>query len=318
MTMRLDPELAAIFAPMPPMPSVRTMGIPQYRAMINGVIATAPRHDAPLAKVEDRTIATAAGAIPVRVYSPLGEAPFPLLVYYHGGGFVIGDLNISDTMCRALCSGVGAVVMSVDYRLAPENPFPAAHDDCYAALCWAAVHAAEIGGDAARLAVVGDSAGANLSAAMTLRACDRGGPPIAAQFLMYPSPEYPDITKGSYKELADAPMLASDDVLFYWEQYLRDGASRTDPDACPIHAKSLARLPPAFVAIAECDPTKDAADAYADALRAAGVDTVKRLYPGMPHGFYFWIAHSRVARDAMAEACAWLSGHFKAPVPVPE
>jgi acetyl esterase len=311
MTMRLDPEIAAIFAQLPPMPSLRSMDLRQYRAMINGAVANAPRHDVPLARVEDRTLTTAAGVLAVRVYVPRGEAPFPLLVYYHGGGYVSGDLNISDTMCRALCAGVPAVVMSVDYRLAPEHPFPAANDDCYAALCWAAEHATDLGGDASRLVVAGDSAGANLSAAMTLRARDRGGPAIAAQFLMYPSPEYPDITQGSFQELTDAPMLSRDDALFYWQQYLRDEVSRTDPDACPMHAKTLAGLPPAFVSIAECDPSKDAADAYADALAAAGVETVKRLYAGMPHGFYFWLGHSRVAADAMAEACAWLSGCLK-------
>lgn len=315
--MQIDPEIAAVLAHVPPMPPLRTVDIPQYRASINAVTASVPRHDVPLAGVEDRTVATAAGAIPVRIYTPLGEGPFPLILHYHGGGFVIGDLNVSDAICRAICAGAGGVVVSVDYRLAPEHPFPAAPDDCYAALCWAVEHAAEIGADASRLAVVGDSAGGNLSAAMTLRARDRGGPAIAAQFLMYPAPDFPDVTQGSYKALADAPMLTAEDIIFYWEQYLPDAAARNDQEACPIRADSLRDLPPAFVGIAECDPSRDGADAYADALAAAGVETVKRLYPGMPHGFYTWIGQSRVAAAAMAEACAWLTETLNARVAKP-
>jgi acetyl esterase len=260
-----------------------------------------------LKSIADHTIAAGGVDLPVRVYTPEGEGPLPLLVYFHGGGYVIGDLNIADSICRALSHRGGCVVMSVDYRLAPEHPFPVPNDDAYAAVLWASRCAAEIGADPARLAVGGDSAGANLSAAVTLRARDGNGPKLRAQVLMYPSTNYPNADTQSFTEYADGPMLTADDSFFYWAQYLGDvEKNRTNPDACPSLAASHADLPPAFVATAECDPSRDSGEAYAAKLTEAGVQTIMRRYAGMPHGFFTWVGHVKAVDRAMDELTAWL------------
>jgi acetyl esterase len=305
--MPLDSEIAAILQQMPQMPAAGSMPIAALRLGVNQATAAAPKLDVPLESITDRSIDGPDGALPVRIYTPKGRAPFPLLVYFHGGGYVIGDLNIADGICRALSYMGDCIVMSVDYRLAPEHPFPVPNDDAFGAVRWASLHAEEIGADPNRLAVGGDSAGANLSAAVTLRARDGGGPKLRAQVLMYPSTSYPDPNSPSFREYADGPMLTAEDSLFYWRQYLGDGAqNRTNPDACPSLAASHRDLPPAFVATAECDPSRDSGEAYAAKLKAAGIPTMLRRYAGMPHGFFTWVGHVQAVDRAMDELCAWL------------
>ncbi|RVT89716.1 alpha/beta hydrolase [Sphingomonas crocodyli] len=308
--MTLDPAIKALLEATPRTPSIIGADIPAYRAAINAATAAAPRYDVPLASVADRTIDLPGRSIGIRIYTPQGDGPFPIVAYYHGGGFVIGDLEVADAICRAIASGTGAVLVSVDYRLAPEHPFPAANDDAWDALNWIVDHAADLNGDPARIAVAGDSAGANISASMTLRA-RAAGLPLAAQVLMYGAPAYPDLTLPSFNEHANGPLITRDEAIYYWGHYLPDPADRTNPDAAAAHATSHAGLPPAFVASGECDPTRDTGEAYADLLAAAGVPTVKRRYAGMPHGFFSWVPYVPSVRTAMGELCEWLLGKLE-------
>jgi acetyl esterase len=234
---------------------------------------------------EDRSVPGFDGNdIPVRVYRPQSDAPLPIVVYFHGGGFVIGDIVTHDTTCQRLAAGVPAVVVSVDYRLAPEHRFPAAVDDCEAATKWVSAHAADLGGDPARLAVAGDSAGGNLAAVIARRARDAGGPPIAFQLLVYPGT---DMTRSlpSHTENGTGYLLDAAAMRWFLENYLAD-ADPKQPDASPLFVEDLSGLPPAFVLTAEFDPLRDEGEAYADRLRAAGVKVTSSRYDGMIHGFY--------------------------------
>jgi acetyl esterase len=309
--MQLDPQIAEIIKQIPPLPPFRSVSPAELRKIGDEMSAAIPKLDVPLASVADREIATPGGNLRVRIYTPEGSGPFPLLCYFHGGGYVVGDLNSADPICRGLSAGAGCVVMSVDYRLSPEHPFPCANDDAHAAVLWASQNADEINADPGRLAVGGDSAGANLSAAVTLRAREAGGPKLVAQLLMYPSPSYPDTRSASFLEYAAGPLMTADDALYFWDQYLPNlERDRINPDACALHASNHRGLPPAFVANAECDPTLDSGEAYADALQAAGVPTMRRIYSGLPHGFFGWIGFSKKAEAAMAELSAWLKQQF--------
>ena len=234
---------------------------------------------------QDRTVPGVDGNdIPVRIYRPQSDQPLPVVVYFHGGGFVIGDIATHDTTCHRLAAGVPAVIVSVDYRLAPEHPFPAAVDDCEAATKWVSAHASEIGGDSSRLAVAGDSAGGNLSAVIARRARDAGGPPIAFQLLVYPAT---DMTRSmpSHTENGSGYLLDADAINWFMENYMGDADLR-QPDASPLFVDDLSGLPPAFVLTAEFDPLRDEGEAYADRLREAGVQVAASRYDGMIHGFY--------------------------------
>jgi acetyl esterase len=259
----------------------------------------------PLPRVEDRTIPGAAGEIPLRLYWPDAEPPLAALVYYHGGGWVLGDLDGFDATTRGYASGAGVLVVSVDYRLAPEHPFPAAVDDCYAALEWAAANAAELQVDPARIAVGGDSAGGNLAAAVTLRARDRGGPPIAFQLLVYPVLDH-DFERASWIDNADGYLMSAAGMRWFWDHYVADGAARSHQEASPLRAGSLERLPPAHVVTAELDVLRDEGEAYADRLRGAGVPVSHVRYDGMFHGFLGMFDILEPARVAFGDVTARL------------
>ncbi|TQC46926.1 alpha/beta hydrolase [Rhodococcus sp. WS4] len=236
--------------------------------------------------VQDREIPGAAGPIAVRIYMPATESaePLPVVVFFHGGGFVICDLDSHDGFCRAMCNGIGAVVVSVDYRLAPEARWPAAADDAYAAICWAARHSGEHGADRDRLLVAGDSSGGNLAAVAALMARDREAPAVAGQLLMYPVIE-PVFDTESYEEFAEGHFLTRSAMQWYWDQYLpthRDGAPAY---AAPVRAEDLGGLPPAIVITAERDPLRCEGEKYAAALVDAGVPVQCRRVEGMFHGF---------------------------------
>ena len=228
----------------------------------------------------------------------------------HGGGYVVGDLDTQDMIARAFCAWGETVVVSVDYRLAPEHPFPAAPDDVFAALQWAVAHAAEIGGDPSRIAVAGDSAGGNLACAAALRARDEGGPALRAQVNLYGSCNYPSEDTASAREFAEGPILKKDDVDWFWEQYLTSPAEQDDPQASPVRAASHADLPPAFIATAECDPSRDDAEAFAAKLESAGVQVEMKRYAGMVHGFASWVGFLPGARDVMQDASQFLKKHL--------
>ena len=248
-----------------------------------------------------------AGGVPARVYRPEGDGPFPMVMMFHGGGWVIGDLDTADRQSREVCRGARALVVSVDYRLAPEHRFPAAADDCYAATCWAAEHASDHEGDASKLAVAGDSAGGNLAAVVAQMARDRGGPRLVFQLLVYPVTDGVDHDWPSYRDNGDGYLLTSAAMGWFWNQYAPSAADRRNPHASPLRAGNLAGLPPALVMTAEFDPLRDEGEAYAHALDAAGVEAEFVRYDGFIHGFFSHTGTIPATRIAMQKACAALS-----------
>jgi acetyl esterase len=308
--MPLDPQVQALLTGAPEDFEMTSLPVDVMRKFVRESSTAYPKIDLPLADVVDRTIPGPAGALPVRLYTPVGQGPFPLIVFFHGGGWVVGDLDTQDMICRALCHGSSSVVLSVDYRLAPEHKFPAAVEDAWAATIFAAANARELGGDAARIAVAGDSAGANLSAAVALRARDEKGPKLRAQVLIYGSCNYPSIRTPSSEAFEKGPIITEAAVDFFWKQFLADPAVDQDhPWASPARAASHRALPPAFVATAEMDPTRDDGERYGDLLARAGVPTETRRYAGMPHGFVSWIGLVDQAQSCIDHACAFLARH---------
>lgn len=263
----------------------------------------------PVAQVVNRTIPGPESPLPVRLYKPREAARLPLLIYFHGGGFVLGDLESHDSLCRDLCMGADCAVLAVDYRLAPENKFPAASDDCLAATRWAAAHAAELGADPARIAVGGDSAGGNLAAVTALRIRDEGGPKLAGQLLLYPVTDHFDPPTRSYIENGSDYFLTQETMTFFWNHYVRDERDSKNPLVAPLKARNFGGLPPALVITAEFDPLRDEGEAYAERLRAAGVPTVVSRYDGAIHGFIA-LPDIDLGKRGMQESSAWLAARF--------
>ena len=262
--------------------------------------------EAPELAVGEVTDADADG-VPVRVYRPAGDGPFPVAMMFHGGGWVIGDLATADCQSREICRGANVLVVSVDYRLAPENRFPAAAEDCYAATVWAVAHAADYDGDATRLAVVGDSAGGNLAAVVAQMARDKHGPRIAFQLLVYPVTDGVSFDTASYRDNAEGYLLTTDSMHWFWNHYAPDVEQRRDPYASPLLAGDFANLPPALVMTAEYDPLRDEGEAYAQRLLAAGVHAELVRYDGFIHGFFGQTRTIEAARAAMDKACKTLT-----------
>jgi acetyl esterase len=259
-----------------------------------------PDVDGPdVSEVEDRTVPGYDGGpdVPVRIYRPEGEGPFPTVVFYHGGGFVIGDLESHDITCRYLANETGSVVVAVDYRLAPEHPFPAAVEDCYAATVWAA-GAEDLDGDG-NLAVMGDSAGGNLAAAVSLMARDLDGPDIDRQVLVYPatsrSDDWPSMT-----EFGEGYFLQAEDMDWFHDSYIPNEVHEANPYANPLEAADLSGLPPATIITAGFDPLRDQGAAYAEALAEAGVGVEYRNYEEMIHGFFTMLEGMAELDDAHA------------------
>ena len=251
-------------------------------AMRTRTAGLGPVEDVPA--VADHRVPVEGGEITVRLYAPAGVGPHPVLVFYHGGGWVIGDLYTHDGLCRSIVNAAGCAVASVDYRLAPEFKFPVAVEDSYTALKWVAANGPRLGLDSARLAVGGDSAGGNLAAVMALLARDRRGPRILLQVLVYPVTNY-DFGAQSYVENATGYLLTTEDMRWFWRHYLSREEQGQEVTASPMRAKSLADLPPALVMTAGCDPLRDEGDSYAARLRDSGVPVTVTQYPGMFHGF---------------------------------
>jgi len=237
--------------------------------------------------VKDLTADGPLGSIPLRLYRPADAAAttrLPVLVYFHGGGWVIGDLDTHDVLCRQLTAEAGVSVISVDYRLAPEHKFPAAVDDAWAATRWIVAHAAELNVDADRLAVGGDSAGGNLAAVVALLARDHGGPPIRLQVLLYPVTDS-SVETGSYRDFADGFLLTRESMQWFFNHYVNTEADAADWRMSPLRAPSLAGLPPALIVTAGFDPLRGEGEAYAKRLREAGVSVDAVCFGGMIHGF---------------------------------
>lgn len=289
-------------------PPLHTLSPVEARQATSTMFRVPPEKEEPVARIENRTIPGPAGAIPVRVYTPSGSGPFPVLVYIHGGGWVICDLDTHDAACRSLTNRAGCVTVSVDYRLAPEHKFPAAVEDSYAATLWVAEHAAEFNGDPARVAVGGDSAGGNLAAVVALMARDRGKPNLCFQLLVYPATDGSLSTESmrAFKEYFLTPEL----VRYFWHHYMRSDADRKDPLASPAMAGNFKGLAPALIITAEFDPLRDEGEAYAEKLRAAGVPVTVTRYNGMIHGFFTMADVLDQGKKAVAESAAALKKAF--------
>ena len=257
----------------------------------------------------DRSLPLPDATIPARVYSPRAAGPLPLVVYFHGGGWALGNLSSNDAMCSQIAARVGAVVVSVGYRLAPEHRMPVAAEDAYAATVWLAAHADEVGGDGTRLAVAGDSAGGNLAAVVSILARDRGGPVISHQVLIYPATDG-TLTSPSLQERAAGPILTLASVRAYRQMYLGPDGDPLDVRMSPLSADDLSGLPPALVQGAELDPLRDDAGRYAEAMRRAGVDVRYTEYVGAPHGYLSIPGVVRGSKQAMAEIVRELSAHL--------
>jgi acetyl esterase len=257
-----------------------------------------------VARVENLMIPGPAQPIPVRVYRPSLARPLPALVFFHGGGFVICDLETHDRQCRTLANASGCVVIAVDYRLAPEHRFPAAPEDAYAATRHVWAHATELGVDPDRIAVGGDSAGGNLATVVALMARDRGGPPLRFQLLIYPAVDVDDDSP-SMREFGSDHFLTRELMDYFFAQYLTSAAERRVPYVSPLHA-DVRGLPPAMVMTAECDPLRDQGEAYARKLEAAGVPVDLKRYEGMIHPFFSLGGIIDAGRVAMADAASAL------------
>ena len=304
--MPLDPQIAGLLAMLesagtPPI----SQGTPQAARDGFRMLTVGLRDPATLPQVRSVDDVALPGGIPARVYRPDSDGPVPTVVFLHGGGFVIGDLDTHDDQARLVAHEVGAVVVSVDYRLAPEHRWPAGLEDCVAATRWALAHVDELGGDPARVAVAGDSAGGNLSAAVALELRGEDGPGLAAQLLLYPATDFTETaTHPSREENSKGFLLTEDDMRWFGDQYVPEGADRADPRLSVLQAADLSGLPPAVVATAEYDPLRDEGEAYAAALEAAGVTVVKHRYDGLIHGFFGFSALSAAAATANRELCA--------------
>ena len=298
----LDPQAAALLEELGSgiTPPTWTLSVATGRRLLDELFTVA--EPASVGSVVDLAIQSPDDPIPLRLYAPTIGGPWPVLVYFHGGGWVRGSVDGYDGLCRLLARESGCLVVSVDYRRAPEHPFPAGFQDCYAATEWAATYAADLGGDPDRVAVGGDSAGGNLAAAVALAARDRDGPDLAHQLLIYPSTNHPDLRwLDSYDENAEGYLLEMGSVEWYHDQYLPRDAHLGNAYAVPLQARDLSGLPSATVLTAGFDPIRDEGVAYAERLERAGVDVGHLHYESQIHAFVSLYEHLDDGREAIGE-----------------
>jgi acetyl esterase len=299
-----NPEIRQLLDQMDPRGGSAPFSVEEKRkAYLAGVFRAGTPE--PVASVEDRSIAGPGGGLGVRVYRPATEGELPVILYLHGGGFFSGDLDTHDPVCRFLANHVSAVVVGVDYRLAPDHIYPAAAQDCYAALRWIASSASTFGGDPSRIVVVGDSAGGNLAAVVALMARDSEGPELAAQILIYPMTDA-TFSFDSQVENGLIPPFTLIDCVYAWQLYLPYNVDRRHPYISPVMASSLSGVAPALILTAEFDILADEGEAYADRLRESGVAVEHEHFPGMVHGFFQWGAVVAGARLAMNRVVHYL------------
>ncbi|MBM3560035.1 MAG: alpha/beta hydrolase [Alphaproteobacteria bacterium] len=307
--MPLDPQLVDLFSKFTGLGYRSWSALTPTEARAQMAALAPKRPPTPVGKVDNTSIAGVAGPIAVRLYRPqrAGQERLPVLVYLHGGGHVLGNLDSHDETSRNLANGAGALVVAVDYRLAPEHKFPAAAEDSFAAVKWAAAEAGRYGGDGSRLAVAGDSAGGNLAAVAALMAREAGGPKLAMQVLVYPVADYACDNTPSYETFASGlGILDSASMRWFRNHYLRTPEDVLDWRASPLRAGDLSGLPPALVLLAECDPLHDEGLAYAERLRQSGNSVELVEFPGMAHGFFGWRPVVPASETAQALACTRL------------
>jgi acetyl esterase len=304
--MPLDPQVIKILK------EAEALGLPAYQDLSPTEARKQMLDQAPplqpnlsVKKVVDRKIPGPEGGIPIRLYYPAGDAPFPVLVYFHGGGWVIGDLDTHHGFCHALAKTSGCLVVAVDYRLAPEHRYPAAVEDAYAATRWVAENSGLIQADPERFAVCGDSAGGHLAAVVSMMARDRKGPRIDLQILIYPITDCSFDTP-SYEENQEGYMLSRDLMKWFWNHFINDEREADDPYVSPLRAKNLGDLPRALILTAEYDPLRDEGEAYGKKLQEAGVNVTLTRYPGMIHAFIRMTAVLDKANDALDQVAGTL------------
>lgn len=311
--MPLDPIVKAFLDQMAaqPGPKMQELEAADARAMFVAMMQLVGPKDVPVGKVENLTMPGPGGDLQLRNYTPVaaGSDALPTLIFFHGGGFVIGDLDTHDGICRILANESGARVIAVNYRCAPEHKYPAALDDAIAALAWIEANASKLGVDANRLAVGGDSAGGALSAILTQIAKEKGKPKFAMQLLMFPATDLGNETV-SLREFAEGYFLERATLDWFWNCYLPPDADKSDPRISPLNAKDFSGLPPAYVMLGGYDPLHDEGLAYADKLRAAGVSVTVADYPDLVHDFIYLDAILPQAREAMVAAANALKAAF--------
>lgn len=308
----LHPAIRSMLDAEAPSPPFDAVPVAELRAVREALMLRRQRRNEPVARIEHRAIPQPEGEIAVRVFVPAGRnARRPVLVYYHGGGWVLGNLDTHEDVCRTLANRSNAVVVSVDYRRAPEHRFPEPLDDCCAAARWCAECAGEFGGDGTRLAVAGDSAGGNLAAAVAIRFRDEGGPPLTLQCLIYPVTNCAFDTL-SYHRYASGFGLTRDAMRFFWNSYLADPSDAGSPYASPLQCRNLAGLPPALVLTAQYDVLRDEGESYAARLAQAGVRVQCVRYLGMNHGFLQLAAMCEPALRGLEDVAGALRTAFTA------
>lgn len=301
--MPLAPEIEVLLRVVNAQPQMHQLPIAQLRQTRARIGATG---DQAVGSAVDRVIQGPGGPLPLRIYSPDRSGPLALVLFMHGGGFVFGSIDgYYDHVCRVICAQANCRVISVAYRLAPEDKFPAATDDCYAVLLWAVSHAAELGIDQSRVFVAGGSAGANLATVTALRARDAGGPALRGQVLLYPITQHHTPPTSSSLACATGYYLTRADVVWFWKQYLRDDADTRNPYAIPQQAQSLAGMPPALVISAQYDPLRDEGEQYARRMQNDGVAVTLSRYAGMIHGFLAFPTDK--ARTALDQCVQWIN-----------
>lgn len=288
LSQKLDPGVRALIEAIEALgePALETLSPSEARKQSSESLVPVAGVLEPLRSIENLRIPGPAGEIPIRVYTPDASAPRPAMVYFHGGGWVLWDLDTHDVVCSAIAHRAGAVVVAVDYRLAPEHKFPAAVTDAYAATKWVSANAARLGIDAARITTGGDSAGGNLAAVVCLKSRDQNGPAIALQALVYPVTDLSSMATPSYLEFAEGYQLSKAVMEWFRDHYLADPSAARDPYASPLLAPDLRGLPPAAILTAECDPLCDEGEAYGERLAEAGVPVTCTRYAGMIHPFF--------------------------------
>jgi acetyl esterase len=301
--MPLDPEIAEVLRTLEGAPPMESLSVEALRASMP--IVPLERRT-PVGNVRDLTIPSEAHGIPARLYRPAAAANDGLVVFIHGGGFVLGSLDTHDHVCRDLCAHSGSSVLSIDYRLAPEHRFPSATEDCLRATRWAYDNAAALEVDRDRLLVAGDSAGANLATVTALRIRDEGGPGLRAQLLIYPATDYHTPGTTSYIENQSGYSLTRAAMIRFFADYFVDPSQAAHPHASPLRAPDLSGLPPALVLTAEFDPLRDEGEAYAHRLLDAGVPVTLWRYDGLIHGFIRMGMASRRAQAALERCGRWI------------
>lgn len=304
----LHPVLQAMLDKTVDSPPMESFTPEQIRATDNARFAAVPRPA--VALVEDRMIKGPRGEIRIRIYRPAMTDGLPVITFFHGSGFVICSIDTHDGLCRALALRANAIVVSVDYALAPENPFPAGPDDAFAAVQWVSANAAAFGGDPSKQVVAGDSAGATMSIVSAMRARNAEGPNIAAQILIYPVTEYPDPGQPSYTEHGTGCGLTAAGMRWFWDHYLSNTADKSHPFVSPLHADNLFDLPPAYIMIAEYDVLRDEGLLFAERLKAAAIDVTVAHYYDVNHGFMSWVGLLDRADEALDAACDWLKARL--------